>query len=110
MAELFTDEHGGPDRAEANIQVAVRQGRIAFRDVAKWRNTYAVHGYEKTTKMLLDREANPDALRETSTARAAPPTRAERRAAISEAAYREYAYATGIPGYRPQGYGRALGT
>lgn len=82
-AVIDTDEQGAPNRVEANLNVAVRQGRIAFRDVEKWRRTYQMLGYEQTTRLLLDNEPDPNLLASTSDAQAAPPTQAERRAAVS---------------------------
>ena len=50
--ELLT-ENGRPSKAEANIQVAIAQGRILPEDAERWRDEYVSRGYEATTKALV---------------------------------------------------------
>jgi hypothetical protein len=80
---IDTDGSGAP-RAEANIKVALAQGRIAANEVPRWRAHFARAGYAQATEDLLSRQANPDA------------PRLSPAAAFSEAAYHTYALATGV--------------
>jgi hypothetical protein len=96
-AEIRTNERGETSRIEANIQLALRQRRISFTEVPRWRNHYRKVGYELATTHLLSRKADPTTLSEA----AAPVT-------YSEAAYIDYAQRCGIPGYRATGYMRSV--
>jgi hypothetical protein len=88
--EIRTDERGRPlDRNEANLAVALDQGRISPRDVPTWRDMFR-RNYEAAMSQLLNRPV---------------------RVSASEAAYRSYAERSGIPQYqRGAAYMRSLGT
>ena len=51
--EIMTNERGERSRIEANLRVAVQQGRIRQGEVAKWRRHYESVGYEKATQAQL---------------------------------------------------------
>ena len=56
---ITTDERGTPGRVEANLNVAVRQGRIACRDLEKWRRTYQMPRLREDDKAAARQRAGP---------------------------------------------------
>ena len=85
--EVLTTERGTPSRVEANIQVALRQGRISAGEAQRWRDYYLSTDYETATKALLGRKA----VFSTHQPSARPV-----RVRVSEQAYEAYAQATGV--------------
>ena len=77
--EVMTNERGGPSKAEANIQVALKQGRIAQAEIPQWRERFG-KDYERAMGLLLERPVNPNAAVRS----------------YSEEAYRDYAIRTGV--------------
>jgi hypothetical protein len=53
--EVLTNEQGGV--IEANLAVAVEQGRISEGEKPRWREHYAKAPYETVTQQLLSRKA-----------------------------------------------------
>jgi hypothetical protein len=92
MREIVTRD-GGPSPCEANVRVAIDQGRIPASKAAEWLEKYRHADYETVTQALLSK----------------PPTRAaapQQRQSVSEAAWEEYARATWVN--PPRGYTRSV--
>lgn len=89
MSALLT-ENGRPSKAEANIAVAIQQGRITAEEAESWRDRYLERGYEPTTLALLENKP---------TRQIAPPS-------LSEEWYQAYARATNV--IKPSGYFRSV--
>jgi hypothetical protein len=92
-AEIIT-ENVGQRTIEANLAVAVEQGRIGEGDKDRWRRHYQEVGYEAATKDLISRKI---------AARNVAPSRS-----YSEQAWDEFATRCNLPGYRSGGYHRSV--
>jgi hypothetical protein len=88
--EIMTSERGTP---EGNIAVALRQGRIAKNEEARWLQHFKRAGYERALADLLKRPV----------AHEVGPSRS-----YSESAWDEFATRCNLPGYRSGGYSRSV--
>jgi hypothetical protein len=95
MSTQLITQDGKPSKAEANIRVAIAQGRITPEQAEDWRDEYLERGYEATTRHLLKNKPT----------RQLAPSQSR---SYSEAAWDEFATRCHLPGYRSGGYSRSV--